>query len=54
MSKQGSSPLPLRNHRFQNATPQTGVEVERKWKRADYRMPGSSNGNKSEASGEDR
>jgi formate dehydrogenase major subunit len=23
-------------------TPQTGVEVERKWKRPDYRLPGTS------------
>ncbi len=37
----GKSPLPRVNHRFGHATPQTGVEVERKWKRADYRAPGS-------------
>lgn len=34
------SPLPRTNPRFGHPTPQTGVEVERKWKRADYRMPG--------------
>jgi formate dehydrogenase major subunit len=37
----GPSPLPRSNHRFAQPTPQRGVEVERKWKRADYRMPGS-------------
>jgi formate dehydrogenase major subunit len=36
----GESPLPRGNYRFGNPTPQLGVEVERKWKRADYRMPG--------------
>jgi formate dehydrogenase major subunit len=35
------SPLPHTNSRFGTLTPQTGVEVERKWKRADYRMPGN-------------
>jgi formate dehydrogenase major subunit len=35
------SPLPRTNSRFGHPTPQTGVEVERKWKRADYSMPGS-------------
>lgn len=37
----GDSPLPRINHRFGHPTPQHGVEVERKWKRADYRNPGS-------------
>src|SRR5882724_10451075 len=36
----GHNPLPRVNHRFGNPTPQRGVEVERKWKRADYRLPG--------------
>jgi formate dehydrogenase major subunit len=36
-----ASPLPKTNSRFGHPTPQTGVEVERKWKRADYRQPGS-------------
>ncbi len=36
-----TSPLPKTNSRFGNPTPQTGVEVERKWKRADYQIPGS-------------
>jgi formate dehydrogenase major subunit len=37
----GESPLPRINHRFGHPTPQGGVEVERKWKRPDYRMPGN-------------
>jgi formate dehydrogenase major subunit len=37
----GESPLPRINHRFGHPTPQHGVEVERKWKRADYRAPGN-------------
>lgn len=37
----GASPLPRSNHRFGHPTPQRGVEVERKWKRPDYRPPGS-------------
>jgi len=37
----GESPLPRTNHRFGHPTPQRGVEVERKWKRPDYRAPGS-------------
>jgi formate dehydrogenase major subunit len=37
----GESPLPRANFRFGHPTPQQGVEVERKWKRPDYRMPGS-------------
>ena len=36
----GESPLPRFNFRFGHPTPQQGVEVERKWKRNDYRMPG--------------
>jgi formate dehydrogenase major subunit len=35
------SPLPRINHRFGHPTPQRGVQVERKWKRADYGVPGS-------------
>jgi formate dehydrogenase major subunit len=41
LGQTGESPLPANNHRFGHPTPQRGVEVERKWKRADYRMPGS-------------
>jgi formate dehydrogenase major subunit len=36
----GESPLPRVNHRFGHPTPQRGVEVERKWQRPDYRLPG--------------
>jgi formate dehydrogenase major subunit len=34
------SPLPRENFRFGHPTPQYGVEVERKWRRPDYSMPG--------------
>jgi formate dehydrogenase major subunit len=37
----GESPLPRTNSRFGHPTPQQGVEVERKWKRLDYRFPGN-------------
>ena len=37
----GESPLPRGNSRFGSPTPQAGVEVQRKWKRADYREPGN-------------
>lgn len=37
----GENPLPRINFRYGKPTPQCGVEVERKWKRADYRMPGN-------------
>ena len=36
----GEDPLPRTNSRHGHPTPQTGVEVERKWKRKDYRQPG--------------
>lgn len=39
----GVNPLKPLNFRYSGKpTPQAGVEVERKWKRADYRMPGTS------------
>jgi len=39
---QGVNPLRPLNPRFSGKpTPQTGVEVERKWKRQDYHMPGA-------------
>jgi formate dehydrogenase major subunit len=37
----GDSPLPRINFRFGHPTPQNGVEVARKWKRPDYRVPGN-------------
>jgi formate dehydrogenase major subunit len=36
----GETPLPKHNHRWHKATPQNGVEVERKWARPDYVYPG--------------
>jgi formate dehydrogenase major subunit len=35
------SPLPRINHRFGTPTPRPGVEVERKWNRGDYSLPGA-------------
>jgi len=40
LSETGENPLPRNNSRFGHPTPQHGVEVERKWKRPDYRIPG--------------
>jgi len=37
----GPDPLPPLNFRHGHPTPQRGVEVERKWERADYRPPGA-------------
>jgi len=37
----GANPLPPINFRYGHPTPQRGVEVERKWKRPDYTLPGS-------------
>jgi formate dehydrogenase major subunit len=42
LPEQGESPLPRRNFRYGTRTPRTGVEIERKWARADYHVPGSS------------
>jgi formate dehydrogenase major subunit len=42
LPEKGSNPLKPLNFRYSGKpTPQMGVEVERKWKRADYRIPGS-------------
>ena len=41
LPEEGESPLPAGNSRFGHPTPQRGVEVERKWQRADYRVPGN-------------
>ena len=41
LNERGENPLPRTNSRFGHPTPQRGVEVERKWKRPDYRMPGN-------------
>lgn len=36
LKKDGNNPLPPSNHRNKKRNPQNGVEVERKWQRADY------------------
>ncbi len=41
LPEKGPNPLPPENFRHGHRTPQTGVEVERKWKRADYTPPGA-------------
>lgn len=41
LAESGEAPLPRKNFRFGRPTPQQGVEVERKWKRPDYRQPGN-------------
>jgi formate dehydrogenase major subunit len=40
LEEKRANPLPPGNFRHGHRTPQTGVEVERKWQRADYRKPG--------------
>jgi formate dehydrogenase major subunit len=40
----GENPLPRINPRYGHPTPQRGVEVERKWQRPDYKVPGTQNG----------
>ncbi len=46
LPEDGDSPLPRRNFRYGKRTPQSGLEIERKWARPDYRMPGTSPGDK--------
>jgi formate dehydrogenase major subunit len=41
LSQNGDNPLPRTNPRHGHPTPQTGVEVERKWARSDYHLPGN-------------
>ena len=41
LPEQEANPLPKTNTRWGHPTPQRGVEVERKWKRADYHEPGN-------------
>ena len=41
LGETGDDPLPRTNSRHGHPTPQNGVEVERKWKREDYREPGN-------------
>ena len=40
LARTGESPLPRINHRFGHPTPQSGVEVERKWRQPGYGFPG--------------
>jgi formate dehydrogenase major subunit len=44
--KDGKSPIPRGNFRNGHRTPQTGVEIERKWARPDYHLPGTAPGDK--------
>jgi formate dehydrogenase major subunit len=46
LPEQGESPLPRQNFRFGIRTPQMGVEIEHKWERSDYRLPGTAAGDK--------
>jgi formate dehydrogenase major subunit len=46
LAEAGPHPLPRENFRHGHPTPQSGVEVERKWKRGDYSEPGSNDGDK--------
>jgi formate dehydrogenase major subunit len=39
------SPVPRINSRFGHPTPRQGVQIERKWSRPDYSVPGNGNGN---------
>ena len=41
LSQNGENPLPRSNPRYGTPTPQMGVEVERKWARNDYNLPGN-------------
>jgi len=41
LPESGPGPLPRENFRFGHRTPQNGVDVEAKWRRADYYIPGS-------------
>ncbi len=44
LTKRGRSPLTPENFRNGSRTPQQGVEVEKKWERADYYLPGTGRG----------
>jgi len=41
LPEQGENPLPRRNFRYGTRTPQTGVEIERKWAQPGYHLPGT-------------
>ncbi len=44
LTKKGRSPLSPENFRNGSRTPQNGVEVEKKWERSDYYLPGTGRG----------
>jgi formate dehydrogenase major subunit len=46
LPEQGENPLPRRNFRYGTRTPQPGLEIERKWARPDYHLPGTAPGDK--------
>jgi formate dehydrogenase major subunit len=41
LPERGENPLPRRNFRYGTRTPQSGLEIERKWARPDYHLPGT-------------
>jgi formate dehydrogenase major subunit len=41
LPESGPSPLPRENFRFGHRTPQDGVDVQTKWQRGDYYLPGT-------------
>jgi formate dehydrogenase major subunit len=41
LPEMGDNPLPRKNFRYGTRTPQSGVEVERKWAQPGYHVPGS-------------
>lgn len=47
LAETGESPLPRKNFRHGHPTPQSGVEVERKWSQSRYTMPGASSPSRS-------
>ena len=46
LEQDGANPLPPENFRHGHPTPQSGVEVDRKWRRSDYSLPGTTQGDK--------
>ena len=44
--KDDKSPITRTNFRNGHRTPQSGVEIERKWARPDYHLPGTTPGDK--------
>jgi len=41
LQEKGENPLPRKNFRYGTRTPQSGLEIERKWARKDYHLPGT-------------